>query len=135
MLLVARPQDDELAHVALKLQAAQQWSRRPCFVLVGDGYPTAEVSQALRIPVMGRVPRDDKGAAVLCGQGTGRRGPGKSPLGRAAARIALNLYSHGHQPATNGARAPHLRLAVPGEPASGAALRPLGPQTRNGATS
>lgn len=48
MLLVARPHDDELAHVALKLQAAQQWSRRPCFVLVGDGYPTAEVSQALR---------------------------------------------------------------------------------------
>ncbi|WP_374194448.1 hypothetical protein [Amycolatopsis sp. MtRt-6] len=98
MLLVARPHDDELAHVALKLQAAQQWSRRPCFVLVGDGYPTAEVSQALCIPVMGRVPRDDKGAAVLCGQGTGRRGPDKSPLGRAAARIALNLYSHGHQP-------------------------------------
>ncbi len=40
MLLLARPHDDELAHVALKLQAAQQWSRRPCFVLVGDGYPT-----------------------------------------------------------------------------------------------
>lgn len=132
MLLVARPHDDELAHVALKLQAAQQWSRRPCFVLVGDGYPTAEVSQALRIPVMGCVPRDDKGAAVLGGQG--RRGPDKSALGRAAARIALNLYAQGHQPTGNGAHAPHLRLAVPGEPVSGAALQSLGPQTRNGAT-
>ncbi|MFF5990423.1 chromosome partitioning protein [Prauserella flavalba] len=136
MLLVARPHDDELAHVALKLQAAQQWSRRPCFVLVGDGYPTAEVSQALRIPVMGRVPRDDKGAAVLCGQGTGRRGPDKSALGRAAAKIALNIHAHWHAPTTsNGTRAPHLRVAVPGEPVSGAALQPLGPQTRNGATS
>jgi hypothetical protein len=124
MLLIARPHDDELAHVALKLQAAQQWSRRPCFVLIGDGYPTAEISQALRIPVMGRIPR------------TGRRGPDKSALGRAAAKIALNLYAHGHQPATtNGIRAPHLRLAVAGEPVSGTALQPLGPQTRNGTTS
>ncbi|GAA3436967.1 chromosome partitioning protein [Kutzneria kofuensis] len=135
MLLLARPHDDELAHVALKLQAAQQWSRRPCFVLVGDGYSTAEVSQALRIPVMGRVPRDAKGAAVLCGQGTSRRGPDKSALGRAAATIALNFAAHGLQPATtSGSQAPHLRLAVPGGPVSGASLQPLGPHTRNGVT-
>jgi hypothetical protein len=136
MLLVARPHDDELAHVALKLQTVQQWSRHPYFVLIGDGYPTAAVSQALRIPVMGRVPRDAKGAAVLGGQGNGRHGPDKSPLGRAAARIALDIYAHVHQSATsNGTRAPRLRVAVAGVPVSGGALQPLGPQTRNGARS
>lgn len=135
MLLVARPHDDELAHVALKLQAAQRWSAKPCFVLVGDGYPTAEVAQVMGIPVMGRVPRDDKGAAVLCGHGNGRHSPAKSTLGRAAAKIALNAFAHWHATNSGGTRAPHLRLAVPGEQIAGAALQPLGPQTRNGATS
>ena len=134
MLLVARPRDDELAHVALKLQAAQQWSRRPCFVLVGDGYPTAEVTQALRIPVMGRLPRDDRGAAVLCGQGTGRRGPDRSPLGRAAARIALNLSVHRPAAVTDDGRLPHLRPASPGELVSAAALSPLASQAPHGTT-
>ncbi|WP_409497269.1 chromosome partitioning protein [Amycolatopsis sp. cmx-11-12] len=135
MLLVARPHDDELAHVALKLQAAQRWSAKPCFVLVGDGYPTAEVAQVMGIPVMGRVPRDDKGAAVLCGHGNGRHSPEKSALGRAAAKIALNAFAHWHATNNGGTHAPHLQLAVPGRPVFGAALQPLGPQTRNGATS
>jgi hypothetical protein len=132
MLLVARPHDDELAHVALKLQAAQKWSRRPCFVLIGDGYPTAEVSQVLGIPVMGRVPRDDKGASVLCGQGNGQHSPMKSALGRAAATIALNAYAHWHAAHNGPTRAPRQQLATPGEPVAGAALQPLRPQTRNG---
>jgi hypothetical protein len=135
MLLLARPHDDELAHVALKLQAAQQWSRRPCLVLVGDGYPTAEVSQALRIPVMARVPDDTKGAAMLSGQGTSRRGADKSVLGRAAAAIALNLHAHGRQPTTtDGSRPPHLRLAVVGESVPGVPPQLVGPHIRNGAT-
>jgi hypothetical protein len=134
MLLVARPHDDELAHVALKLHAAQQWSRKPSFVLVGDGYPTAEVSQVLGIPVMGRVPRDDKGAAVLCGQGNGRHRPAKSALGRAAAKLALNAFAHWQAANNGGTHASRLPLAMPGEPVSGTALQPLGSQTRNGAT-
>jgi hypothetical protein len=135
MLLLARPHDDELAHVALKLQAAQQWSRRPCLVLVGDGYATAEVSQALRIPVMGRVPGDTKGAATLSGQGASGRGADKSALGRAAAMIALNLHAHGHGPTTtDGSRPPHLRLAVVGESVPGVPPQRVGPHIRNGAT-
>ncbi|MET8763059.1 chromosome partitioning protein [Lentzea sp. NPDC004782] len=113
MLLVARPHDDELAHVALKLQAAQQWSRRPCLVLVGDGYSTAEVSQILRIPVMARVPSDIRGAAALCGQVLNRRSPDKCVLSRAAATIALNIHANSQQPAAIGTRAPQLRLAHP----------------------
>lgn len=123
MLLVARPCDEQLAHVALKLHAAQRWSRKPCFVLVGDGYPTREVSQALGIPVMGRVPRDDKGAAVLCGQRSDRHGPDRSALGQAAAGIAELVLTHSYAANHNAAsmnpalvaqpQATRLRDAVP----------------------
>jgi hypothetical protein len=91
MLLLARPRDDELAHVALKLQVAQQWSRRPCFVLVGQGHPASYVSHELRIPVMAHIPHDLKGAEALCGRGGPRNGPRRSLLGRAAAKLALSL--------------------------------------------
>lgn len=135
MLLVARAHDDDLAHVALKLREAQRWSRKPCFVLVGDGYPTHEVSRVLGIPVMGRVPRDDKGAAVLCGHTNSRHTPATSRLGRGAARIAMLALAHRHASNAN-----HLepqpaqpRMTVSGTPLSGTTLQPQGPQTRNGA--
>lgn len=132
MLLLARPRDDQLAHIALKLREAQRWSGKPCFVLVGDGYPTREVSQALGIPVMGRVPRDDKGAAVLCGASNNRHSPARSRLGRAATQIATLALAHWHASTGTG---PHAqpRATIPGTPVSGAALQPLGAQTRNGA--
>jgi hypothetical protein len=91
MVLVARPRDDELAHVALKLEAAQRWSQRPCFVLVGHGHRVGYVSHELRIPVMAHIPYDVKGAEALCGQGGSRSGPNRSALGRAAAKLALSL--------------------------------------------
>ena len=43
---------------------------------------------------MGRVPRDDKGAAVLCGGRSDRHGPDRSVLGHAAAGIAELLLTH-----------------------------------------
>ncbi|AHH98549.1 chromosome partitioning protein [Kutzneria albida] len=132
MLLVARPRDDELAHVALKLSAAQRWCRMPCFVLVGDGYPTVAVSQVLQVPVLGRLPRDDKGAAVLSGRGNRRHSPARSALGHAAARIALNALAH-WSTATNGtAAAPRGRLAVPSGSIPGTAPQPLGRRTPRG---
>lgn len=93
MLLVARPRDDELARIALKLQAAQQWSRRPCFVLVGRGHRASFVSHELRVPVMAHIPHDLKGAEALCGQGGARNGPSKSMLGRAASKLAFSLQA------------------------------------------
>ena len=134
MLLVAHPHDDELAHLALKLHDAQRWSRRPCLVLIGDGHRTREVSQALGIPVMGRVPRDDKAAAVLCGHSNGRHGPATSKLGQAAARIATLTLAHWHANHRNntGPRVAHPQTRVSGAPSAGTALQPLGPQTRNG---
>ncbi|RDI25411.1 MinD-like ATPase involved in chromosome partitioning or flagellar assembly [Lentzea flaviverrucosa] len=93
MLLVVRPREEELARVALKLQAAQQWSPRPCLVLVGGGLSANQVSQELRVPVMAHLPPDVKGAEALCGQGNGRNGPKKSALGRAALKLALSLQA------------------------------------------
>lgn len=132
MLLVARPHDDELAHVALKLPVAEQWSRRPCFVLVGNGYSAVEVSQALRIPVLGHVPRDTKGAAVLCGLSASRHTPNKSTLGRAAAKIALTVDKYSHWPTGTATSARHLRLARPGESTSSTAIQPVGLSSRGG---
>ncbi|HVV12105.1 chromosome partitioning protein [Amycolatopsis sp.] len=134
MLLVAHPHDDELAHVALKLHDAQGWSRRPCLVLIGDGHPTREVSQALGIPVMGRVPRDDKAAAVLCGHANGRRSPATSKLGQSAARIATLTLAHwdaSHRNST-GPHVAHPQTTGSGAPSVGTALQSLGPQARNG---
>ncbi|MFJ6901519.1 hypothetical protein [Streptomyces hokutonensis] len=87
MLLLARARDDALSHVATQLDAAARWTRRPCFVLVGDGYPTTEVAQALEVEVMGRIPEDPKGAAAL-GGAAWRSAPARSPLGKALAHIA-----------------------------------------------
>lgn len=133
MLLVARPHDDELAHVSIKLQAAQRWSRKPCFVLIGDGYPTREVSQVLGIPVLGRVPRDDRGAALLGGRRAGLRGSERSALGRAAARIGLLTSAQVH--ADNRGQAPQGMQRGPmlvRDRAAGASAPQLAPQTRNG---
>jgi hypothetical protein len=142
MLLVARPRDEQLAHVALKLHAAQRWSNRPCFVLVGEGYPTREVSQALGIAVMGRVPWDDKGAAVLCGQRSDRHGPDRSPLGQAAATIAALVLAHwsaaNHHvaPVTAAPLVGPPQVVTPSDPVPGPALRPLRvAPTRNGVSS
>ena len=132
MLLVARPRDDELAHVALKLPAAQRWSARPCFVLVGDGYATRDVSRTLGIPVAGRIPQDAKGAAAFRGHSNVRHGPARSPLGRAAAQLAQFTYSHWHSGNHGLHHGTSLQMAAINESVPGAALQGAGAPTRNG---
>lgn len=92
VVLLAHARDDELSHVSGELRAATRWNPRSALVLVGDGYSTDEVEHALHIGVLGRLPDDPKGAAVLCGRHTGV-GPNRSPLGTAAARLARDLAS------------------------------------------
>jgi hypothetical protein len=99
MLLLSRARDDALAHVATRLETAARWSRRPCFVLVGDGYPTSEVAQVLGIEVMGRIPEDPKGAAALGGRPGWRSASDRSPLGQALAGIAASAASRAFDPA------------------------------------
>jgi hypothetical protein len=91
MILLAHAYDDELSHVAGKLRTAATWCLRPALVLVGDGYRTAEVERELRIGVLGQLPHDPKGAAVLCGRRYSGPGPGRSALGRAALRLAHGI--------------------------------------------
>lgn len=92
-LLLARARDDALAHVATRLQELKQFSPRLALVLVGDGYPSAEVSKELGIQVWGRLPEDSKGAAALDGRPGSRSAPQRSALGRALAEIALQANS------------------------------------------
>jgi hypothetical protein len=108
MLLLARARDEELAHVADTLHHAGRWNRRPGFVLVGDGYATAEVQRALRIGVAGRIPYDPKGAAVLCGQQGAS--PQRSRIGTAAARLACDLAASSAPPPP---APPHTDRAAP----------------------
>ncbi len=84
VLLLVRPLADELANLAAGLSMVDLWSMRPGLVLVGPGYPATEVARELGVPVVAAIPHDTKGARALCGQSGARRGPARSPLGRAA---------------------------------------------------
>jgi hypothetical protein len=91
MVLLAHARDDELSHVSSKIRTAATWNAHPAFVLVGDGYSTAEVEHELHIGVVGRIPHDPKGAAVLCGYSRGGPSPDHSALGHASLRLAHNI--------------------------------------------
>ena len=99
MLLLSRAHADDLAHLAARLTAVASWSPRPGLLLVGQGHSTAEVHRELGVPVMGRIPEDHQGAAMLCGRPGGRGGPSRSALGHAASAVARTLLS---QPAPSG---------------------------------
>ncbi|WP_413116248.1 hypothetical protein ACK1X7_37075 [Streptomyces sp. CY1] len=94
MLLLTRAHDDALSHVAVRLEEAAHWSRRPCLVLVGDGCSTGEVSRALGIEVLARIPEDPKGAAACEGLPGRRATPTRSALGQAIVDIAALVSSH-----------------------------------------
>lgn len=93
LLVLAHPNGAELAHVATLAADIASWTRRPGLVLVGPGYPRTEVEAELRIPVLGTLPDDPRGARVLCGASHGP-GPQKSGLGRAAAQLARRVLEH-----------------------------------------
>ncbi|WP_181785487.1 chromosome partitioning protein [Streptomyces phytophilus] len=94
MLLVTGTSDDSLAHLAVALPAVSRLSARPRLVLVGEGYATEEIVQALEIErlgvrVTGRMPYDPAGAAPLTGRPSPRSAPSRSRLGQAAAALAV----------------------------------------------
>jgi hypothetical protein len=122
MVLLAHARDDELSHVASKIRTAATWNPRPALVLVGDGYSTAEVERELHVGVMGRLPHDPKGAAVLCGYNRNGPSPDRSALGRAALRLAhdISLPRRPGPPAGPAPRIPtqHTFGAATGPPSS-----------------
>lgn len=107
-LLLSRAQDDALSHVATLLAHAPGWSRGVAFVLVGAGYPTAEVADALGVRVSARIPDDPRGAAALAGRPVRRSANSPSPLLRALGPIARSLAQQAaaqHRPAPRDAAA------------------------------
>jgi len=95
-VLLTRASADDLAHLPRKLPAIGQWSPRPVLLLAGNGYGPAEVGRELGVPVLGRIPDDLRGAAVLCGRPSGlrgdrRHGPGRSTIGQFAHKVATLL--------------------------------------------
>lgn len=138
MVLLTRPRADDLAHLAARLDVVGPWSRRPALVLVGDGYSAADVSAELGVPVLGHVPHDAAGAAVLGGRPARgwRSSPSGSALGRATHQIAKRLMVPA--PTRTPAPTPALELelvpGVPGRPVSVNGVR-LAPQPSEGAPS
>jgi MinD-like ATPase involved in chromosome partitioning or flagellar assembly len=97
VLVVVRPHLSDLAHVAGRLDAIRQQTDVTGLVLItGAGlpradpaYPPDEISQALNAPVLGSLPADSRGAAVLAaGRGQQTRAGRRLPLIRAARALA-----------------------------------------------
>lgn len=100
VVLLARPRADELSHLAAGLSMVDLWAMRPSLALIGPGYPAGEVTRELGVPVLAEIPHDLPGARALCGLPGRRRGPARSPLGRAAHTLARALLSPASAPIT-----------------------------------
>ncbi|HEU0089853.1 MAG TPA: chromosome partitioning protein [Pseudonocardiaceae bacterium] len=124
VLVMVRSRVEDLAHVATLLAAVPTWTRCPGLVLVGSGYPRAEVERELGVPVMATLPDDPRGAGVLCGR-PGGRGPLHSALGHAAGRLADQLLARiGTDTASaTVASGTDPRRFAPGEPGFGGSGR------------
>jgi MinD-like ATPase involved in chromosome partitioning or flagellar assembly len=119
VLVAVRPHLSDLAHVAGRLDAIRQQAAVTGLVLIrGAGspradpaYPPEEISQALDAPVLGNLPSDPHGAAVLtAGRGQQTRAGRRLPLMRAARALAEAVAGH----------LPPASRAAPGpEPADG----------------
>jgi MinD-like ATPase involved in chromosome partitioning or flagellar assembly len=124
LVLLTRARADDLAHLARRLPAVGRWTPRPVLLLVGEGYSTAEVARELQAPPLGRIPHDERGAAILCGRPSrarwGRSGPSRSALGRFAHKVATVLAHKPAAPPNPFTRAGHeatpLPRPVPGVP-------------------
>ena len=92
LVVVARPHDDSLAHVAARRAQLQTWSHRLGLVLVGKGYPPVQVTEALGLPVLAGIPEDSRGAHALWHQ----RGF-QSAVSRHAETLAKQLWHTGQQ--------------------------------------
>jgi hypothetical protein len=95
VLVLTRPRVEDLAHVADVLSVVPTWTRCPGLVLVGGGYPRAEVERELGVPAMATLPDDPRSADVLCGR-PGGRSVHRSALGQAAARLAGQILTQLH---------------------------------------
>ncbi|WP_432850670.1 carbon monoxide dehydrogenase maturation protein [Amycolatopsis sp. CA-161197] len=89
LLVLTRTHAEDLAHAAARLTELAGWTPRPGLLLVGEGYPTADVERGLGVPAVGRIPHDPAVGAVPGGRR--RRRPGA--LDRQAALLARSLVT------------------------------------------
>lgn len=97
LLVLARPQLDELRQLEDRLPALRRLAGKVRLVLCGEtGWPAGEVGRQLGVPVAGVLPVDRHGAAVLSGRSVPRRGWASTgwtrlPLLRAYRGLAARL--------------------------------------------
>ncbi len=94
LLLVVRPRDDELAHLAARIHVVQGWALPAWYVVVvaeagrTPDYRVRDITRVLGPRVLGPLPYDTAAAGVLAGRRQSRAGIGRSKLGRAVTGIA-----------------------------------------------
>lgn len=113
LLLVVRARDDELSHLAARMQVVQGWGVPAWFIVVvaqphqTPEYRVREIARVLGSRVLGPVPYDTTAAEVLAGRRQTRTGIGRSKLGRTVAGIAGHLAAaapaDAHRPALDAA--------------------------------
>lgn len=97
LLLVGRARDDELAHLAARMQVVQGWGVPTWYVVIvaqprqAPEYRVREIARVLGSRVLGPVPYDTPAAEVLAGRRQTRTGIGRSKLGRTVADMANHL--------------------------------------------
>jgi hypothetical protein len=102
VLLVLRPGLGEITRVIERVAGLAGLLRAGAglgVVLVGPGYPAAEVERALGVEVLAHLPEDRAGAAAVTGLGPAGRGLSRRPLSRAARAAWQRL----EQPSAHGA--------------------------------
>ncbi len=115
LVLLSRAYADDLAHLPGRLTARPGWPC-PMLLLVGPGYPSAEVGRELGVEPPQRIPLDPRGAALLCGRSIkgrwGRSASADSPLGRTAHTIALTLAARAPQSPAGPTTPPPLQASA-----------------------
>lgn len=93
LVVVARPEPVELARVAAREAQLTAAGRRECvLLLVGEpAWPVDRVADSVGLPVLGVMPDDPRGAALIAGRPGGRRAGGHGPLARACRQVARDL--------------------------------------------
>jgi len=126
LLLLSHATASDLAHLAARLDEVSGWSGRAGLLLVGGGYPDAEVARELGMSVMARIPTDPVEAATLNGRTPPRRRPfTRATLSRTAGQVATVLATSRQllsrpEPST----AADADIPVPGEPSSPGVAEP-----------
>lgn len=117
LLLLSRATAGDLAHLAARLDEVSGWSGRAGLLLVGGGYPDAEVARELGMSVMARIPTDPVEAATLNGRTPPRRRLfTRATLSRTAGQVATVLAtSHRLLSRPAPSTAADVDIPVPGE--------------------